>query len=148
MSLDQLPVEYQDQKAMGTQSVFWYQWGDRGRERMKVPRLSFFPLGQESILRGPWRDKWVSSYTLLASKGSLGDAWHPASIEESLAKLINKGARSVYYPKTLHPSSLSPENLAWLFLPLPLDFSDKIPVLDFRSSSVLSTTLLPTRTVF
>lgn len=63
---------------------------------MEVPRLCFFPLGQESILRGPWRDKWVSSYTLLASKGSLGDAWHPASIEKSLAKLINKGARSVY----------------------------------------------------
>lgn len=70
---------------------------------MEVPRLCFFPLGQESILRGPWRDKWVSSYTLLASKGNLGDAWHPASIEKSLAKLINKGARSVYYPKASTP---------------------------------------------
>lgn len=55
---------------------------------MEVPRLGFFPLGHEFILRGPQRDKRVSSYTLLASKGSLGDAWHLASIEESLAKLI------------------------------------------------------------
>lgn len=57
---------------------------------MEVLRLGFFALGQETILKGPWRDKWVSSYTLLASKESLGDAWHPASIEKSLAKLIKQ----------------------------------------------------------